>query len=164
MPAGEAYDGKLRVIWLDTDPANLNAPTMAEVTAGVDLSGYAVPESIDPKASNTRVDGRDALSSFDPQAMGRFGYQPEIMFKSKLRSGGTVAWDTLGARLVTGTLLIFEDVTEGSAIAAGNRCDVYPSCETGAPLRQTTAINQERRFKVEFAVGAPPHLNVAVVA
>lgn len=164
MTSAHTYDGRTRLIWLDADPADLDAPTMAEITAGTDLSGYLIPDSFDPGTGNSRVDDSDALTSFDNEAMGRHQSKPSALFKSKLTSGDEVAFDTLGDRLILGCLVFFEDVEEGTAIAAGATCDVYPSCQTGQPLRQATAKNTTRRFKVEWAVGAAPHLNAVVAA
>lgn len=164
MTAGHTYDGRTRLIWLDTNPADLDSPTMAEITAGTDLSGYLIPESFNPNAGNSAVDTRSALSSFDPQAPGRYQARPEALFKSRLVTGGTVAADTIGDRLVEGCLLFFEDVPEGDAIAAGMTCDVYPSAQTGQRERQTTAINTERRFKQVFFVGDAPVLDAVVAA
>jgi hypothetical protein len=164
MPAGYTYDGRTRIFWLDNDPADPSAPTMGELTAGVDLSGYLVPGSFNPTPSNARVNSGDALTSFDAQSPGRFGYAPTCAFKSKLVSGGTVAWDTLGARLVSGCLVFFEDVDEGSDVAAGAECDVYISCLTGEPRRPTVADNTERRFEVDFMCGDRPAIGSTVAA
>lgn len=163
MPAGDAYDGRVRVFWLDDDPSDPNAPTEAELAAGVDLSGYVVPESINYGFKNDTVEGRDALSSFDPQSAGRHGAHPVIDFKRRLRADGAeLAWDTLGDRLIAGTLVVFEDVPEGDDVTDGDSCFVFPSCQTGQPVIQNTAMNQERRFVVDFAVGDSPHLRAVV--
>ena len=168
MPAGQSYDGRTRFIWLANDPADPAEPTLAEVDAGVDLSGYLIPESFNPTADQARVDGRDALSSFNPEAMGRYGYKPTAEFKTKLREtfngDDDLAWQTFKNRLTQGCILFFEGVDEGEDVGVGDVCDVYLSCETGTPRRLQTAINTERRFGVDFAVGAPPVLGAIVVA
>lgn len=162
MPSGYAYDGRCRVFWLDTEPSDPDAPTTTELDAGTDLSGYAIPDGIAYNLGNSRVSGADLLSSFDAEAMGRFQASPSITFKSKLVTGETLAWDTLGARLLSGTLVVFEDVVEGDEVADGDSCFVFPSCQTGQPVIQNTAMNQERRFVVDFAVGDSPHLRAVV--
>lgn len=164
MAQAHTYDGRVRLVWLDTDPADPEAPTMAEITAGTDLSEYLIPETWNPNASNQKADQSSALSSFNAESIGRYGYAPEAMFKSKLTDGGTVAWDTLGERLVEGCILFFEDVPEGDDIAAADKCDVYPAAMTGTPERQSTAANTTRRFKVTWAIGEPPTLNATVAA
>lgn len=158
------YDGRTRLVWLDTNPDDLDAPTLIEIAAGTDLSGYLIQETFDPGTGNSRVDDSDALTSFDNESMGRHQSAPSAMFKTELVDGSTDAWDTLGARLVSGCLLFFESVPEGSDITAGDVVDVYPSAMTGNPLRQTTAKNTTRRFKVEWAIGEAPHLAAIVTA
>lgn len=168
MPAGSSYDGHTRFVWLSENPDDLDSPTLAELEAGVDLSGYLIPESFNPNADQARVDGRDALTSFNPEAMGRYGYKPAAEFKSKLRDASEgdddLAWQTFKTRLSQGCILFFEGVTEGEAPGVGDECDVYPSCETGTPRRLQTAINTERRFGVDFAVGAAPVLGAIIAA
>lgn len=168
MPSGFAYDGRTRFIWLDDNPADLDSPTLVEIAAGVDVSGYLVPESFNPGTGDSRVDTRDALSSFDSQAIGRFQAAPSAMFKSRLadtfEGDDDLAWTTFKDRLTQGCILFFEDIDEGSDVTTNDVCDVYPSCQTGQPQRQQTALNTERRFKVEFAVGDHPHLGAVVVA
>jgi hypothetical protein len=165
MGAGLTYDGRTRMVWLAANPVDLDAPTMAEITGGTDLSGYLVPGSFNPNDANARANAADSLTSFDAESPGRTAAKPTAAFKSKLASGGgTVAWDTLGARLIEGCLLFFEDVAEGSAIAAADECDVYPSCLTGEPRRPQVADNTERRFEVDFFCGDKPHKGAVVAA
>ena len=154
MPAGETYDGQVRVFWLDADPTDPNAPTEAELTDGVDLSGYVLPETIDYGFKNDTVEDRDALSSFDPQSAGRHGAHPTMDFRDTLRAtGARLAWDTLGDRLITGCLVTFEGVAEGAEVNDGDACRVFTGCETGQPMPRNVALNTARRFGVEFFVG-----------
>lgn len=162
MPAGENYDGRVRVHWLDTDPSDPEAPTVAEVTAGVDLSGYVIPESIDYGFKNDTVEDRDGLSSFDPQSPGRHGAHPVMDFKTKLANGDTDALDTLGARLTQGCLVVSEDATEGSPLVAGDLCHVFTGCQLGQPLPRNVALNTSRRFGAEMFVGGLAYQNSVV--
>lgn len=165
MPAGETYDGRVRVVWLEDDPVNPAAIKIAEINAGEDLSGYVIPESIDYGFKNDTVDDRDALSSFDPQSPGRHGAHPQMDFKTRLADGTSkVALDTVGERLTAGCLVVCEDATEGSDIAVGDLVHVFTSCQTGQPMPRNVALNTSRRFGVEFFVGGLAYQNVAVVA
>lgn len=170
--AGDTYDGRVRVRWLDDDPANPNAIKLSEILAGVDLSEYVIPETIDYGFKNDTVEDRNALSSFDPQSPGRHGAHPVIDFKTRLAadavdadgSGETDALDTVGARLTRGCLVVCEDATEGADIAVGDLCHVFTGCQTGQPMPRNVAVNQSRRFGVDFFVGGLAYQNVTVVA
>jgi hypothetical protein len=47
---------------------------------------------------------------------------------------------------------------------AGDPCYVFPSCETGVPQIQNTAVNTEQRFIVPIAVGSAPVYDAVVAA
>lgn len=162
MPAGIVYDEHVRVFWLDTDPADLDAPTTGEIGAGEDITGYLVPDGLAFNFGNSRVSGADLLTAFDNESMGRHQAAPALTLKRKLRDGGQVAWDTLGDRLISGCLVVFLDLGPDDTVADGDECVVFPGCETGQPLIQNTAVNTEQRFQVDLAVGEAPHLNAVV--
>ena len=170
--AGDTYDGRIRVHWLDDDPLDPTAITLTEIAAGDDLSAYVIPETIDYGFKNDTVEDRDGLSSFDPQSPGRHGAHPTMDFKTRLAadaeeedgSGDTDALDSVGGRLKRGCLVVCEDATEGSGIAVGDLCHVFTGCQTGQPMPRNVALNAARRFGVEFFVGGLAYQNVAAVA
>lgn len=162
MPAGTVYDESTRVLWSEADLADNTAPSTVEIDAAIDLSGYAIPDGVAFNLGNSRVSGADLLSAFDNESMGRFQATPSITFKRKLRSGEELAWDTLGDRKLQGTLIVFLTLDPGAEPGDGDACMVFPSCETGTPLVQNTAVNTEVRFQVDFAVGEAPELRAVV--
>lgn len=164
MGAGMVYDGNTRVWWLDDDPTNVNAPTVAEIGAGEDVTAYLAIDGLAFNMGNSRVSGADLLSAFDSESMGRFQAAPSLTFKLKLRDGGEVAWTTLGDRGVTGCLVVRLSVPHGTAVAAAQKVMVFPTCETGIPNVQNTAANTEERFVVDLAVGNEPKLKASVAA
>lgn len=158
MPAATVYDESTRAYWFDDadTPASLAAIHTGELADAIDLSGYVTPDGLVHGASDQRVDGADLLTAFDAESMGRYGNQPSLMLKRKLRNGGEVAFNTFKTRKQAGTLVIFETLAPGVAPAAGAAYVAYPECESGQWLRQNTAKNQEVRGQVNFAVGAAP--------
>lgn len=164
MTAGIVHEEHIRVFWLDTDPTSANAPTVAEITAGEDITAYLIPEGLEINPSNNRVDDGSLLSKFVGQAMGTFGYAPRLMLKRKLTDGGEAAWTLFGEHGVTGALVIFRDLGPAVAVAAAQKCEVYPGCETGAPEIQNTAANTTQRFGVPIAVSETPDLTATVAA
>lgn len=164
MGAGVVYDGLTRVWWLDADPTNVAAPTVAELTAGEDITEYLAIDGLAFNMGNSRVSGADLLSAFDNESMGRFQAAPELTLKRKLRDGGEVAWTTLGDRLVAGCLVVRLALDATTAVAAAQKVMVFPTCETGIPNVQNTAANTEVRFIVSLAVGSEPELKATVAA
>lgn len=170
MGAGTVYDESTRVLWFATadEPADLEAITAAELTDGVDLSGYVVPDGVTFGFGNSRVSGADLLTAFDNESMGRHQAAPSIMFKRKLRAqvdgDDDLAWTTFKSRKTAGTLVVFTTLTPGDDPATGDDYIAFPSCETGQPLPQNTAVNTENRFQVDFAVGEAPAFGTVVAS
>lgn len=170
MPAGTVYDESTRVIWFadadaPTDPAEITA---AELADGVDLSGYVIPDGVTFGFGNSRVSGADLLTAFDNESMGRHQAAPSIMFKRKLREAvdgaDDLAWTTFQTRKTQGTLVVFITLPTGEDPGTGDDYVLFPSCETGQPLIQNTAVNTEVRFQVDFAVGAAPVFGTVVAS
>jgi len=166
MPAGETYDGRVRIFWLDNDPANPAEPTIAEIEAGKHLSGYGIPDGVAYNIGNERVSGRDLLSSFNAESPGRRAAAPVLTLRRKLRGSapgqGELAWETLGERNIQGCLVVFEAVDEGRDVAAGDACFVFLGAETGEPVPVNTAPNAETRFEAHIFC-TDMELNAAVV-
>lgn len=160
MPAGVPSDEFDQYWWLDSDPA-ADAPTAAEILAGTELGGYMTPDGFAPNAGSSRVPGGDAKSSFDAEAMGRHQSAPTLMLKRRLVTGDEAAWTLFSERKVSGCLVVLPFAGDDTPIA-GMVADVYPSLQTGVPVIQNRAANQEQRFRVDLAVGDAPRLGVTV--
>lgn len=164
MGAGIPFDGYTRVFWLDADPAAPAAPTVAEIGAGHDLTEYVAIDGLALNMGNSRVSGADLLSAFDNESMGRWQASPSLTFKKRLVGGTEVAWTTLGDRGVAGCLVVFLNLTPGTAVAAAQKCSVFPGCVSGAPQIANTAANEEQKFTVEIACGKEPKMKATVAA
>jgi hypothetical protein len=152
MPAGEIYDGAVRIHWLPSTPANPEAITMAELGAGSNLTDYGLPD-IDFGLSNATVNSPDLKTTFNAEAPGRTGAGPTVNFKRALEGGAELAWSTLGDRGITGTLVIVTGATEGLDAAIGDRYVAYTKGKTGQPTLPNVAENAEERFGVRVFVG-----------
>lgn len=163
MPAGTVFDEQTRLLWFPEadEPTNLAAITTTEITTdGIDLSGYVVPDGVTFGFGNSRVSGADLLTAFDNESMGRHQAAPSVMFKRKLRAqfegDDDLAWTTFVTRKTAGTLVVFTTLDVGADPTTGDDYIAFPSCESGQPLPQNTAVNTEVRFQVDFAVGEAP--------
>lgn len=161
MPAGLPFDEEDQYWWLDTNPADLDAPTAAEINAGTELGGYMTPDGFSPNAGNSRTPGGDAKSSFDGEAFGRHQSAPTLMLKRRLVTGEEAAWTLFKDRKVSGCLIVLPFAGSATPIA-GMLADVYPDLQTGVPVPQNRAANTEQRFRTDLAVGDAPHLGVTV--
>ena len=74
------FDGNYKVYWLDTAPADSSAPTVAEITAGTDLTSFIPKDGFKSGVSNNRVSGGSLDERFMDESMGTWSSQLSIDF------------------------------------------------------------------------------------
>ncbi|GAA2484583.1 hypothetical protein GCM10010406_21060 [Streptomyces thermolineatus] len=154
-------DGKTRVVWV-TAIANINAPTVAELEAGMDLTQRITPDGLNVAPTTADVDTSSLASRYDTREVGRVGYENEVT----LKRGSTPAEDLPYSTLVYGThghlvvrrALDFEDAWE-----AGQQVEVYPTA-CGERNNVAPAANEVLKYSVPMKVVAPPATNAVVAA
>lgn len=143
------FEENYHVYMLATPPADPEAPTMAEINAGDDITDYIPKDGFAPGVSNNRVPAGSLATSFDGELMGSHGAQLAITAFMDDQNGANDAFDTFGVRGWTGAFV----VTWRAAAAAGEPAFVWPYVEAGSPGLPTTAANERQTFNAEFAVG-----------
>lgn len=160
MSAGIVYDENVRVLVHTGALGNNAAPTAAEIAASVEYSDYIPPDGINFGFGNSRVSGASINNAFDSERMGRYQAQLAITFKRRLLDGAQLAWDDLGARGVTGTVII----CPFGSTAVGQECYVLPDIETGMPELNNPSANSEQTFVSPMAIGTAPELAAVIAA
>ena len=74
---GLVHDGMYKVVWVDAI-ADPSAPTIAELTAGIDLECQITPDGLAREASDEPVDTSRLCSVFTTQQVGRTGYEVSL--------------------------------------------------------------------------------------
>lgn len=128
--------------------ASLDAPSRAEISAGVDLS----PDVSDVAGwtyTNTPIDTPDFATTFTPQIGGE-----DKAAQSSLTFYDNDASTTIRAALVKGTagfmvLMPYGDVPT-------KRCEVWPATVVSIADQYATA-NEAAKFQVTFSITARPH-------
>lgn len=154
------FEEKYSVYWLATSPANPAAPTVAELTAGTDVTSYIPKDGFAPGVSNNRVAAGDLSTAFDAEIMGSHGAQLSVT--AFMDDTTNTAFDTFGVRGATGA---FVAVWDGDGAVIGAKAFVWPYVEAGSPSLPTTAANERQTFTAEFAVGGngtEPNYHAAV--
>jgi hypothetical protein len=142
------FEENYEVYWLDAAPADPAAPTVAELTAGDDITSYIPKDGFAPGVSNNRVAAGDLSTAFDAEIMGSHGAQLSVT--AFLDDTTNTAFDTFGVRGATGA---FVAIWDGGGAAAGSKAFVWPYVEAGSPTLPTTAANERQTFTADFAVG-----------
>lgn len=146
-------DGKTRVAWLST-VANINAPTVAELTAGADYTKRITPDGLKTDPSTADVDTSSLASTFDTKTVGRIGVDVELTFKRGDTVGDDAPYTTLKYG-VSGFLVIRRGVPYTTAWATGQKVEVYPiTC--GEPQNSSPAANEVMKFVSPMKVTDAP--------
>ena len=150
-----AYEGRVKVIFVTTI-ADTDAPTAAEITAGVDVTPFVTKDGVNPGTTNNRIDTAGIDSAFDSQIQGSWAAEFQL---TCMRDDTTdTAWETL-QRGVQGYLVVGYDSPTG--IAAADTVQVW-AVELGTPVMQPSAANTNQMFVVDVAIATPPVLEATV--
>jgi hypothetical protein len=157
-------DGKIRVYWV-TAIASQAAPTVAELNAGIDLTGTLTADGLSGFQPNTAdVDVSSLASTFTANVNGRTSFS-NTQLTLKRQSGTDTIFTTL-VRDTAGFLAIRRSIAQSTAWASTQALEVYPAlCETVA--RMDPAPNTVERYVIGIkitagAAGTGPSLYAAV--
>ncbi|MGW6913708.1 phage tail tube protein [Kitasatospora sp. NPDC054939] len=152
-------DGKVRVVWA-TSIANINAPTVAELTAGTDATLRVTPDGLKTDPTTAAVDTGSLASTYDTEEVGRTKFANELT----LKRGDTVPEDLLYGTLVKGVrgfMIVRRGIPYATAWAAGQQVEVYPTV-CGERQNKATAPNEVMKYVVPMFVTTEPATNALV--
>jgi hypothetical protein len=155
------FDGNYAVFWLDVTPADPSHPTVAELTAGTELTDFIPKDGFKPGASNNRVSGGSLADTFMDESMGTWNSQLSVDYYLDKVTASNTAHDTIGVRGATGALVA---VWDGGGNAAGSKCYSWPDLEAGQPIPANSAENARQKSTAEFAVRQAPDFHAVVAA
>lgn len=124
-------DGKIRVMWVPgaAGIANIAAPTVAELNAGLRADTQMTPDGLTTNPATADVDTSSLSSTFDTKRSGRRGFTN--MIKVKRQDSADTLLTTMVYR-ANGFLVVRRNIDAGTAFAAAQKVEVYPS-ECGEP-------------------------------
>src|SRR5689334_9981414 len=118
-------DGNIRAWWVPSI-ANIAAPTVAELNAGVALECVITLDGLDIKGDTASVDNTALCSTDDTEEPGRVNYTIELTVKRKDTTLEDVGWNTLTDRAL-GNLVVRRNATVATAWTVGQPVEVYPA-------------------------------------
>lgn len=152
-------DGKEAWWWVPTI-ANLNAPTAAEINAGIRISQWMTKDGATGFAPDTADAPTSGIeSTFDTNVNGRRTFSgPRLRFKKQ--SGTDTAYTTLTPD-ATGNLVRRKSLAATTAIASAQPVQVFPvMCGEAAWL--DVEDNMPERYDIPVKITAEPKLRAAV--
>lgn len=144
--------------WL-TACASIAAPTVAEINAGFACDSFTPKDGLKVGTTNNKVKNDDITSAYMPEIPGSYGNDLKLtLFRDDVAD---TAWTTLGVRNVAGFVVIRRMILRSTAVAVGQKVEVYPAT-TLFPEIMDTAENERVKFTVGFAVTSVPNLLATV--
>lgn len=168
-PDGVQAEGNVKVIFVEGGCANPAAPTVAELTSGIDLSGYIKGGAFTPTAEQATGDDRRLASRETYQVLGRvtrgFDDVQYVYDPQNTNPATNQAYNSLSEGTV-GDIVVRWGLDADTDIAAAQRVDVTP-IECGAQRKIGPAENDEFARLVcgqKWGVTGPSNVDVAVTA
>lgn len=152
------YEEYTRICWAPS-VADIAAPTVAELTAGIDVTGFVGKDGLKMGATNNKVKNDDITTAFMAELPGSYGNS--LSLKCFLDDADDDAWDTFGTRNTEGYLVIRRMIPYPTAFAAAQKVEVYHGA-TGQPVIGDSAENERVAFTVDLMISEPPQMSAVV--
>lgn len=152
-------EGKIKVAWIPGEAAvaNIEAPTVAEIGTGTQLSPFTTRTGVQITFNGQLVDSATIDDLFDAQIAGTWGGEAELtMFRD---FPADIAWNLFDH----GDLGFLVVGRNGSNSVAADKVEVYP-VQAMQPLPVAPAANEQQTFTVKFAIRLQPALKATVAA
>lgn len=151
------YEGNVKVHFVPTI-ADTAAPTVAEITAGTNLTPFITKDGVSVPNGQNMVDSATIEDTFDAQRVGSWGGGPLTLTMFRDDTDETDSYE-----LVTYGLEGYVVISRFGEVQSGSAVEVWP-VEAHQPTLMQTAANEMQKFSAAFAVTATPALNAAVAA
>lgn len=151
------YEGKTNVFWV-VSIATTSTPSLTEIQAGVDLTGFTAKDGVAVNIRGNNVDSATIAETFDAQVVGSWGADLQLtMFRD---DNTDTAWNTCvyGSN---GFIVIDRFNVAGADPGNGDKVEVWPA-EMHQPSPENSGTNTNVRFVEMFAVTSQPYLAATV--
>jgi hypothetical protein len=155
------FEERYRIRFVPT-LTNKAAPTVAQITAGTDITTLVAKDGVNYGTSENKVSTSDIASAFDSETIGSWGASLQLTF---FKDDATdTAWD-LFVRGLAGFIVIAPFGFKGAnnAPLAADKVYVFPVV-TQQPQLAASAANEHQTFMTSFAVTSPPDYRAVVAA
>ncbi|MEU5091722.1 hypothetical protein [Streptomyces sp. NPDC021356] len=164
--------GRIAIIFAPT-VVNPKAPSIAEITAGVNLSDYVTRDGLKTPSSGNTIDAADIGSRFNKTAPGTYGGDAaELTAHRDSKSTTDLAWTTLtqdtAGFLIVARSGLGQDATTGLGTKLGpakaaDRVEVYPVTVISRAMADT-GDNETAKFTASLAITGEPAQDAVVAA
>ena len=154
-------DGKVKVALVDTI-ASIAAPTVAELTAGTDVTDQLTADGlVGFQPETAEVDTTSLQSTFDTKQPGRSNFSG-MLLRFKRQDSDTV-YDTYVKGTATHVVVRRDGSAATEAFASADVVEVYPVV-VGEVANLDPEPNTVQRFELPVLVSSQPNLRATVAA
>lgn len=152
-------DGNIRLTFAPS-VANISAPTVDELGAGVDLECLVTAGGFQPTVDEEVVQVAKLCETSNSEAPGRATHQITLTLVRQVEEDEDIAWNTLH-RGTAGFLVVRYGVDHSTPWQAGDRVVVYPvTC--GERRQMAPEANGATQFQSQMYVTSQPDLDAVV--
>lgn len=160
------FTGTGQIRWVTTI-ANIASPTVAEITAGVNLTAWMRQDGLKRSSSANTVDTADASNLFNTQDIGTEDGSFSVTFYRDSVSGSDTAWSTIpkgtrGYWVIAPFGFTGSGTGTSKAPLAGDRCEVWPAA-ISARAPEDEGKDKAETFMSTTAITTAPNLSAVVV-
>ena len=153
-------DGFTRVSYVAAI-ANINAPTVAELNAGILLASVMTPDGLSGfEPATADVDNSALNSTFDTKTIGRDSFSGSKLILKK-QTGTDTTWTTL-VRGTAGYIVVRRYIDNSTAWAASQPVNVYPII-CGQRRELAPVANSVSKWEVDTKITSTPSIYVNTV-
>lgn len=138
-----------KVYWVPTIAAKA-APTVAEITAGTDLTALIPVDGVNVGGNRNNASQAMLGDAFVTEQVGTWGRSVTLTF---VKDDGSTTVETLFTYGADGYIVI--NRLGGTTAQAGKKVEVYP-VEAHKPMPMPSAENEYQKLEVQFAVTSAP--------
>jgi hypothetical protein len=123
IPTATDSDGNVKYTWVSTI-ASTSAPTVAELTAGTELSCWLTGDGWNPSLNQATATDKRACSAQDYEAPGRYAYSLEVKYVEAPQGTNTAKTTLVPGSL--GYMVERRGLSVDTAYAAAQKVNVFP--------------------------------------
>lgn len=147
--ADYGFDGMIKTSFVSTI-ANVAAPTVAELNAGVSLEGQLTADGLSVSAETAGVDTSKLNSTSNSEIIGRDTFSVAVTYVRGGHAAATAVQNAL-VRGASGFLVVRRDIVSTTAWTIGQKVEVYPvQCKRANPA--TPAANALQTVEIGMSV------------
>jgi hypothetical protein len=152
-------DGRTRVYSVPTI-ANIAAPTVAELNAGVRLDIFMTPDGlVGYEAETAGIDNSKLSSTFNTQSAGRVSFSGSLLRLIK-QTGTDTVYNTLVNQFAT-NIVIRRDTDAATAWTIADKAEVYP-VQCGEVRNLSPEANSVHKYEVPTMITSQPNMRATV--